>query len=134
VIASQLAGPSGEGGPSKGKNFFFEKKKQKTFDFNTCASSPAYPMCGKGEGTKVSCFFFSKKKCLPLLVCFHPIARGRRPLGLTQYVDINIIESCQRPFHLKRRWRYAMGVCACMRNGRRARSHGGSMKPCARSG
>jgi hypothetical protein len=28
----------------------------------------------KAEGTKVFCFFFSKKKCLPLLVCFHLIA------------------------------------------------------------
>jgi hypothetical protein len=29
---------------------------------------------GNGEGTKVFCFFFSKKKCLPLLFYFHPIA------------------------------------------------------------
>jgi hypothetical protein len=46
-----LAGQSGEGR----KQFFFEKKNQKTFAYWARA-------CGHSEGVKVFCFFFSKKK------------------------------------------------------------------------
>jgi hypothetical protein len=46
-----LAGQSGEGR----KQFFFEKKNQKTFAYWARA-------CGQSEGVKVFCFFFSKKK------------------------------------------------------------------------
>jgi len=45
------AGQSGEGR----KQFFFEKKNQKTFAYWARA-------CGQSEGVKVFCFFFSKKK------------------------------------------------------------------------
>jgi hypothetical protein len=44
-------GQSGEGR----KQFFFEKKNQKTFAYWARA-------CGQSEGVKVFCFFFSKKK------------------------------------------------------------------------
>jgi hypothetical protein len=37
------------------KQFFFEKKNQKTFAYWARA-------CGQSEGVKVFCFFFSKKK------------------------------------------------------------------------
>jgi hypothetical protein len=37
------------------KQFFFEKKNQKTFAYWAHA-------CGQSEGVKVFCFFFSKKK------------------------------------------------------------------------
>jgi len=37
------------------KQFFFEKKNQKTFAYWAGA-------CGQSEGVKVFCFFFSKKK------------------------------------------------------------------------
>jgi len=39
------------------KQFFFEKKNQKTFAYWARA-------CGQSEGVKVFCFFFSKKKTL----------------------------------------------------------------------
>jgi len=45
------AGQSGEGR----KQFFFEKKNQKTFAYWARA-------CCQSEGVKVFCFFFSKKK------------------------------------------------------------------------
>jgi hypothetical protein len=44
------------------KRFFFEKKNQKTF-------APVLSHCGRliasTKKTRVFCFFFSKKKCLP---------------------------------------------------------------------
>jgi hypothetical protein len=45
------AGQSGE----ERKQFFFEKKNQKTFAYWARA-------CGQSQGMKVFCFFFSKKK------------------------------------------------------------------------
>jgi hypothetical protein len=56
-------GQSGEGR----KQFFFEKKNQKTFAYWARA-------CGPSEGVKVFCFFFSKKKTFLSRACLHPIA------------------------------------------------------------
>jgi uncharacterized lipoprotein YmbA len=42
--------------------FFFEKKNQKTF----ASLGSLYPERPKPNDSKVFCFFFSKKKCLPL--------------------------------------------------------------------
>jgi hypothetical protein len=49
------------------KQFFFEKKNQKTFAYWACAS-------GLSAGIKVFCFFFSKKKTFLWLAGLHPIA------------------------------------------------------------
>jgi hypothetical protein len=47
---------------SESKNFFFEKKKQKTF------MNVAEPLrTGAAQGPKVFWFFFSKKNCFLLL-------------------------------------------------------------------
>jgi len=51
TLPSWQPGQSGEGR----KQFFFEKKNQKTFDYWARA-------CGQSEEVKVFCFFFSKKK------------------------------------------------------------------------
>jgi hypothetical protein len=40
------------------KRFFFEKKNQKTF----ISLGPLYPEMPQPKGSKVFCFFFSKKK------------------------------------------------------------------------
>jgi hypothetical protein len=50
-FSGSRAGQSGE----ERKQFFFEKKNQKTFAYWARA-------CGPSEGVKVFCFFFSKKK------------------------------------------------------------------------
>jgi hypothetical protein len=47
------------------KAFFFEKKKQKTFDPKVTFSAQR-----SAKFVKVFCFFFSKKKALPKLACF----------------------------------------------------------------
>jgi len=57
------------------KQFFFEKKNQKTFAYW------ARP-CGQSEGVKVFCFFFSKKKTFLCLACLHPIALAVHQLQL----------------------------------------------------
>jgi hypothetical protein len=54
-----LAGQSGE----ERKQFFFEKKNQKTFAYWARA-------CGQSQGMKVFCFFFSKKKTFLWLPAF----------------------------------------------------------------
>jgi len=46
--------PPGQSGEGR-KQFFFEKKNQKTFAFSART-------CGQSEEVKVFCFFFSKKK------------------------------------------------------------------------
>jgi hypothetical protein len=43
------------------KDFFFEKKKQKTF----ASLGSLYPRKAEAKRIKVFCFFFSKKKCFP---------------------------------------------------------------------
>jgi hypothetical protein len=48
----------------KEKVFFFEKKKQKTFDSPPAHLSGHGPDLDAGADLKVFCFFFSKKKCL----------------------------------------------------------------------
>jgi hypothetical protein len=50
-LSADRPGQSGEGR----KQFFFEKKNQKTFAYWARA-------WGQSEGVKVFCFFFSKKK------------------------------------------------------------------------
>jgi len=47
---------------SAGKQFFFEKKNQKTFAYKACALPQR-----AHQWTKVFWFFFSKKNCFPYL-------------------------------------------------------------------
>jgi len=51
LFCGRITGQAGEGR----KQFFFEKKNQKTFAYWARA-------CGQSEEVKVFCFFFSKKK------------------------------------------------------------------------
>jgi hypothetical protein len=46
------------------KDFFFEKKKQKTF----ASPGSLFPERPKPKQLKVFCFFFSKKKIFPPLI------------------------------------------------------------------
>jgi hypothetical protein len=61
MISSTRPGQSGEGR----KQFFFEKKNQKTFAYWARA-------CGQSQGVKVFCFFFSKKKAFLPCLTFDP--------------------------------------------------------------
>jgi hypothetical protein len=54
------------------KQFFFEKKNQKTFVPVPFSPSRKCRFPGKREDLKVFCFFFSKKKCLPTLAWLSP--------------------------------------------------------------
>jgi len=54
-------GQSGEARPGKRKAFFFEKKKQKTFDFFDLAADLSQMQGETVPKTKVFWFFFSKK-------------------------------------------------------------------------
>jgi len=62
-------------GEEERKDFFFEKKKQKTFNFLGSVLSNVYRFVGNSEDAKVFCFFFSKKKCLPSLSILPPSQR-----------------------------------------------------------
>jgi uncharacterized membrane protein (UPF0127 family) len=70
-----------------GKVFFSEEKKQKTFNFLRCASHK-----GALQGTKVFCFFFSKKKGLAFLLSLAPLMAeavdGPQPELPTQHLTI----------------------------------------------
>jgi uncharacterized membrane protein (UPF0127 family) len=79
------------------KHFFSEEKKQKTFDFFGYASWKVTL-----QGTKVFCFFFSKKKILAFFLAFAPMAAravdGPQPELPTQHLVIISKSGAQHGF------------------------------------